>query len=59
MLRSSSHLSVGLPCFQYPFCLVDIDGFQLESSLNQQRVYVKVYVSFAVDEDVDEYVNDG
>ena len=34
-LMSSSHLLAGLPCFRYPFCLVDIAGFQLEISCVQ------------------------
>ena len=32
-LMSSSHLVAGLHCFRYPFCLVDIAGFQLEMNV--------------------------
>ena len=35
-LRSSSHLLVRLLRFQYPFCLVDITGFQLATRLVQR-----------------------
>ena len=31
-LRSPSHLFADIPCFQHPFCLIDITGFHLEIS---------------------------
>ena len=36
VLRSSSHLLAGLSCLRYHFCLVDIAGFQMETSLVQR-----------------------
>ena len=36
VLMSSSHLFAGLPCFRYPFCLVEIAGFHLETRFVQR-----------------------
>ena len=38
-LMSSSHLLASLPCFRYPFCLVDIAGLQMEVSFVQRPVW--------------------
>ena len=36
VLMSPSHRFASFPCFQDPLCLVDIAGFQLETTLVQR-----------------------
>ena len=46
MLRSSSHLLASLACSGCPFCLVDVAGFQLETSLAQRSSWCVIFWSF-------------
>ena len=44
-LMSSSHLLACLPCFRYPFCLVDIAEFHLEISLVQPSWCLAIFLA--------------